>query len=231
MPEFVSDSRSRVRRVPERAAYDQDTIYAIVDEALFCHVGFVQDDQPFVIPTNHARLGDTLFFHGAHASRFIKQVAAGHELCVAMTLVDGLVLARSVCSHSMNYRSAVLFGRGHLVDGEAEKLQALERLTEHLLPGRWADARKPTAQELRTTAVVAMPIDSASAKVRSGLPADDEADYDLPVWAGLVPLQQQFLAPVGDPRLAPDIPVPGYVADAGAGHGSQPESLSNWRPG
>jgi nitroimidazol reductase NimA-like FMN-containing flavoprotein (pyridoxamine 5'-phosphate oxidase superfamily) len=231
MPEFTSDPRSRVRRVPERAAYDRDTIYPIIDEALFCHVGFVQDGQPFVIPTNHARLDDTLFFHGAHASRLMKHVAAGHELCVTITLVDGLVLARAVCQHSMNYRSVVLFGRGQLVDGEAEKLRALEQLTEHLLPGRWADARKPTAKELRGAMVVAMPIDSASAKVRSGPPADDEEDYDLPVWAGLLPIQQQFLAPEGDPMLAAGVPVPDYVAGAGIAEALLPEGLADWRPG
>jgi nitroimidazol reductase NimA-like FMN-containing flavoprotein (pyridoxamine 5'-phosphate oxidase superfamily) len=152
-----------------------------------------------------------LLFHGAPGSRLLKHIRAGGELCVAFTLLDGLVLARAVCHHSMNYRSAVLFGRGQLIDGEEEKLRALQALTDQILPGRWGDARPPTRTELRTTAVVAMPIDSASAKIRSGQPVDDEDDLSLPIWAGVLPLRQQVLEPIPDPRLSAGIPLPDYV--------------------
>jgi len=213
MPEFPILERNRVRRVPKRGQYDKDTIYRILDEGLVCHVGLVEDGQPVVIPMNYARRDDTVILHGAPASRLVQYVQAGHPVCVTVTLLDGLVLARSVYHHSMNYRSAVVFGRGRLIEAEKEKLAALEVLTEHILPGRWQVARRPNRQELDATAVVSIAIESASAKVRTGPPADDEDDYQLPVWAGILPIQQHALTPVNDPRLRKDIPIPQSVSN------------------
>ena len=211
MDDFARTERNKVKRLPQRAQYDKATIYGIVDEAPICHVGFTQEDQPVVIAMLHARIGDTLYFHGAPASRLLKLIGAGQPMCVAFTVLDGLVLARSVSHHSVNYRSAVVFGTGELVASDEEKLTALEALTEHITPGRWADARQPNRNELDATSVIALRIESASAKVRTGPPADDEADYALPVWAGIVPLQLQALSPIDDPKLGAGIAVPGYV--------------------
>jgi len=213
MSEFPIIDLNRVRRVPKRGQYDKDTIYRILDEGLVCHVGLVEDGQPVVIPMNYARRDDTVILHGAPASRLLKYVQAGRPVCVTVTLLDGLVLARSVYHHSMNYRSAVVFGRGRLIEAEQEKLAALEVLTEHILPGRWQDARRPNRQELDATAVVSVAIETASAKVRTGPPADDEDDYQLPVWAGVLPIQQQALTPVNDPRLRRDIPLPSSISN------------------
>ncbi len=213
MSTFEKINKNTVVRAPKRGLYDQETIYQIIDEALICHVGFAQGNQPFVIPTLHVRRGDTVLLHGATTSRLIKHIQAGNEVCLSMTLVDGLVLARSVFHHSINYRSVVLFGQGHIVAGDEEKLKALEVFTERILPGRWADMRKPNEQELKATTVVSIAIDSASAKVRTGPPLDDEADYQLPVWAGLLPIQQQVGPPENDPRLGSDIPLPEYLKD------------------
>ena len=213
MSEFPITERTRVRRIPKRADYDRDTIYRILDEALVCHVGFVQDGQPVVIPMNYARRGDTLILHGSIASRLLKSVQAGHPVCVTVTLLDGLVLARSAYHHSMNYRSVVVFGRGRLIEPDGEKLEALEILTEHILRGRWQAIRKPTRQELDATAVVSIAIESASAKIRTGPPVDDEADYPLPVWAGVIPIREQASMPVSDPRLDPGVPVPASIAE------------------
>lgn len=213
MPDFPMAERNRVRRVPKRGQYDKDTIYRILDEGLVCHVGVVEDGQPVVIPMNYARRDDTVILHGAPASRLVKYVQAGHPVCVTVTLLDGLVLARSVYHHSMNYRSVVVFGRGRLIEAEKEKLAALEVLTEHILPGRWHDARKPNGQELDATAVVSIAIETASAKVRTGPPVDDEEDYQLPVWAGVVPIEQHALTPVSDARLRKDIPIPQSVSN------------------
>jgi hypothetical protein len=212
MSEFPVTPQNRIRRVPTRGHYDKDTIYRILDEGLVCHVGIVEGHQPVVIPMNYARRDDTLILHGAPASRLLKYIHAGHPVCVTVTLLDGLVLARSAYHHSMNYRSVVVFGRGRLIEAEQEKLMALEVLTEHILPGRWQDARKPNRQELDATAVVSIAIESASAKVRTGPPVDDEDDYQLPVWAGVVPIQQQALPPVSDPRLGKELLVPASVA-------------------
>jgi hypothetical protein len=213
MSEFPIIDLNRVRRVPKRGQYDKDTIYRILDEGLVCHVGLVEDGQPVVIPMNYARRDDTVILHGAPASRLLKYVQAGRPVCVTVTLLDGLVLARSVYHHSMNYRSVVVFGRGRLIEAEQEKLAALEVLTEHILPGRWQDARRPNRQELDATAVVSVAIETASAKVRTGPPADDEDDYQLPVWAGVLPIQQQALTPVNDPRLRRDIPLPSSISN------------------
>ena len=210
MTEFTQTDKNRVRRVPNRGAYDKATIYPIVDAALICHVGLVQDGEPVVIPTLHARRGDEILLHGATTSRLMQYAAAGHPLCLTMTLVDGLVLARSVFHHSINYRSAVLFGRGQLVS-DTEKMAYLAHFTEKLLPGRWDDVRAPNAAEFKATAVVAVSIESASAKVRTGPPKDDEEDYALPVWAGVLPIRQAFGELEADPQLREGIAVPEYL--------------------
>ena len=205
------NQRNRVIRAPERGVYEREAIYEIVDEALYCHVGFVQNGQPFVIPSIHARDGDDLLLHGAASSRLIRHIQAGHEVCIAITFMDGLVLARSIYSHSMNYRSAVLFGKGRLVEGDEETLRALEILSDHVMPGRWDDSRKPNFKELKATAVVSISIESASAKVRTGMPNDEDEDYELPFWAGVLPIQQRFLDPESDPRMEQDIALPEYI--------------------
>jgi nitroimidazol reductase NimA-like FMN-containing flavoprotein (pyridoxamine 5'-phosphate oxidase superfamily) len=179
--------RIRVKREPQRARYDRETIEAILDEALVCHLGFEVDGQPYVIPTLHARVGDRLYVHGSAASRLLRHLAGGARVCVTVTLVDGLVLARSVFNHSVNYRSAVVFGTATLVE-DAEKREALRALTEQLAPGRWDEARQPTEQELKATWILSLPIDEASAKVRTGPEEDEPEDLDLPVWAGVVPV-------------------------------------------
>jgi nitroimidazol reductase NimA-like FMN-containing flavoprotein (pyridoxamine 5'-phosphate oxidase superfamily) len=211
MASIEIDQRNRVKRAPERGVYDREAIYEIVDEALYCHVGFVQDGQPFVIPSTHARDGDDLLLHGATSSRLIRHIQAGHEVCIAITFMDGLVLARSIYSHSMNYRSAVLFGKGGIVEGDEETLRGLELLSEHIMPGRWDDSRKPNEKELKATAVVSISIESASAKVRTGPPNDEDEDYELPFWAGVLPIQQRFLDPESDPRLDQNIALPEYI--------------------
>ena len=210
--EFNKTALNKVRRMPERGVYDRDAIYAILDEATICHVGFVDSGQPVVIPTIHVRVGDELLLHGAKASRLLKHVQAGQPVCVTVTLLDGLVVARSVFHSSMNYRSAVIFGHGRTVADAVEKLAGLAALSEHLLPGRWDDARRPTEQELQSTTLVAIAIESASAKVRTGPPSDDENDYSLPIWAGVLPIRQQFLPPEADDRLAGGVSLPDYIA-------------------
>lgn len=212
MKEFDKDARNRVQRVPKRGVYERESVYAIVDAALIGHVSFAVDGQPFVIPTLIAREGDTLLLHGASSSRLMRHAAAGEALAIAVTHVDGLVLARSVFHHSVNYRSAVLFGRGQAVEERAEKMAALRLFTERLVPGRWADAREPNETELRATAVIRVPIESASAKVRSGPPGDDEADYLLPVWSGVLALAQNWGPPQRDAQLAGDVILPDYLA-------------------
>jgi nitroimidazol reductase NimA-like FMN-containing flavoprotein (pyridoxamine 5'-phosphate oxidase superfamily) len=203
--------RVRVRRLPKRAAYDRATIHAILDEALVCHLGFVHNGQPFVIPTLHARIGERLYVHGSSASRMLGSLGAGVPACVTVTLLDGLVLARSAFHHSVNYRSVVLLGTAVAVTDEAEKVAALRAFTEHLVPGRWDDVRPPTSQELKATSVLYLPLEEASAKVRTGPPVDDEEDYALGAWAGVVPLQLQASAPLDDPLLNAGIVAPAYA--------------------
>jgi nitroimidazol reductase NimA-like FMN-containing flavoprotein (pyridoxamine 5'-phosphate oxidase superfamily) len=203
--------RTRVRRVPARGEYERDTIDAILDEALISHVGFVHDGAPVVIPTLHARLGDRLYLHGSAASRMLRTLERGVPVCVTTTLVDGLVLARSAFHHSVNYRSVVVFGEARAVEPQEERLRALELFTEKLVPGRWADVRAPTRQELKGTKVMSLPLDEASAKVRTGPPVDDDEDYDLPVWAGVLPMSRATAPPEPDPRLDPSIETPGYL--------------------
>jgi nitroimidazol reductase NimA-like FMN-containing flavoprotein (pyridoxamine 5'-phosphate oxidase superfamily) len=191
-----------VRRLPSRGVYDRETIYAILDEALICHVGFAipgeNNVQPFVIPTIHWRDGDTLYFHGSAASRMLRTLRGGVDACVTVTLLDGLVMARSAFHHSMNYRSVVVFGNAREVAEREEKLRALERLVEHIAPGRSAEVRGPSESELRQTLVLALPLHEASAKVRTGPPIDDVDDYKLPVWAGVVPLTLVKGEPIED---------------------------------
>lgn len=204
--------RSEVRRLSERAAYDRQLINAILDEALICHVGFVHEGTPVVIPTIHARVGDTLYFHGSPASRMLRGMRSGEEICVNVTLIDGLVVARAAFHNSMNYRSVVVFGSPRIVDDAAEKWTALEAVTEHVIPGRWAESRPMTDKELKGTLVAALPISEASAKVRAGGPKDDAEDYDLPIWAGVIPLAAIPGAPIADPLLRVEVAVPPYVS-------------------
>lgn len=209
--EFLQTQRTQIKRLPQRGEYDRQTIYEILDEGLICQVGFVANGQPFVIPTAYGRVDDRLYIHGSPASRMLRTLKEGVEVCVTVTLLDGLVLARSAFHHSMNYRSVVVFGRATLVDNANEKLEALKAFTEHVMRDRWAEVRPPNRQELAGTLVLALPLTEASAKMRSGAPVDDEADYELPVWAGELPLRSTTLEPVADPRLATDIALPAYV--------------------
>ncbi len=199
--------------MPERGYYDAATIYPIVDAALICHVGFVLEDQPFVIPTLHARLDDTILLHGAKGSRLLRYIQTGGEVCITITHIDGIVLARSVFHHSINYRSAVLFGKGAVIVDAQAQLQALQAFTERLIPGRWHDARQPNALELKQTTVIAVQIESASAKIRTGPPSDEIDDLELPVWAGVLPLRQSAGVPLADPQLKPGVELPDYIRD------------------
>lgn len=203
--------RATVRRIPDRGVYDRATIDKILDEGMVCHVGFSVNGKTFVIPTIHVRVGDKVCLHGSPVSRLLQALATGLEACLTVTLVDGLVLARSAINHSMNYRSVVLFGTATVVEDDAEKLAVLQAVSEHLIPGRWNDVRRPSKEELRRTYVVSIPITEASAKVRTGPPLDDEPDYDLPIWAGVIPLRLSAAEPIGDPKLQPSIPPPSYA--------------------
>ncbi|GAP08137.1 predicted flavin-nucleotide-binding protein [Anaerolinea thermolimosa] len=209
MTAFPQTPRNRVRRIPERARYEKNEIYTILDEALVCHVGIVTEEGPLVLPMLPGRLEDTLYLHGAPASRLLKHISQGGEVCITATLVDGLVLARSIFHHSVNYRSAVLFGKGRPVEKEDEKLRALEVISEHVCPGRWDEARRPSPRELAATAVVAVEIESASAKVRSGPVNDDPADAAWPVWAGVLPLELHAGEPL--PSEGVNLPPPPTV--------------------
>ncbi len=204
-------ARTRVVREPHRAVYERDTVYRILDEALLCHIGFAVDGQPFVIPTSFGRRDSNLYIHGSAASRMLRNLKEGAPICVTVTLLDGLVLARSVFNHSMNYRSVVILGKAILVDDPEEKLEALRVLSEHILPGRWDDARQPNERELKQTSVLRVPIDEFSAKVRTGPPIDDEEDMSFPTWAGVVPLEMTAGEPINDPTL--DLPreIPRYA--------------------
>jgi nitroimidazol reductase NimA-like FMN-containing flavoprotein (pyridoxamine 5'-phosphate oxidase superfamily) len=196
--------RTALGRLPKRGVYDRAQIHAILDEGFLCHVGFVVDGQPYVIPTSYARVGEQLYLHGSAASRMLRSLSAGIDVCVTVTLLDGLVLARSVFHHSMNYRSVVVLGRARLVTEPAEKLAALRAFTNHIVKDRWEEARQPTPQELKATSVLAVELKEASAKVRSGPPIDDEEDYALPVWAGVVPLKLSAGEPIPDARNHPE---------------------------
>jgi nitroimidazol reductase NimA-like FMN-containing flavoprotein (pyridoxamine 5'-phosphate oxidase superfamily) len=200
-----------LKRLSKRASYERKIIYQILDEAFICHVGFISDGQPVVIPTAYGRAEDVLYIHGSVASRMLRALADGIPVCVTVTLVDGLVLARSAFHHSMNYRSVVVFGKAYVVRGAMEKAKALRLFSEHVLPGRWAEVRQPNDGELKKTMVLRMPLMEASAKIRSGPPIDEESDYDLRVWAGELPLSLVAGEPITDPRLLPGIQVPAYI--------------------
>ncbi len=203
--------RTKVKRLPARGHYDSETINAILDEALVCHVGFSVDGQPYVIPTSYARVGDMLYIHGSAASRMLREITKGIEICVTVSLIDGLVLARSAFHHSINYRSVLILGQATLVEDIDEKNRALEAITEHIVPGRWTAVRPPTELELKGTSVLSLPISEASAKVRTGPPVDDEEDYALDVWAGVLPMSLETGNPIADPRIKAGIEVPDYV--------------------
>jgi len=207
----MSAERHQVRRVPQRGLYERGDIDPILDAGYICHVGFVEGDQPFVIPTIYGRDGDRLFLHGSPGSRLLRVARSGAPLCITVTHLDGLVLARSLFHHSMNYRSAVVFGRGTEVTDPDERLHGLRVLSDQACPGRWEDAREANAEEMRQTMVVAVTIEDVSGKVRTGPPVDDEEDYALPYWAGVLPLTLTAGTPVPDPRLADDVPVPSYL--------------------
>jgi uncharacterized protein len=212
MEENVAKSeRTRILREPQRGVYDREEIYKILDEGFVCHVGFTAEEQTFVIPTMYARIRDAVYFHGSSASRMLRGVSAGLNVCLTVTLTDGLVLARSVFNHSMNYRSVVVLGNASLVDESAEKWEALHAFTEKILPGRWDDARQPNEKELRATSILRLPLTEVSAKVRTGGVEDDAEDYALPVWAGIVPLRVVADAPERDERCDPAIATPGYA--------------------
>lgn len=198
--------------MPKRGSYDRELIYGILDEAFICHVGFVVDAQPFVIPTAYAQVNDCLLIHGSSASRMLRALAGEMEVCVTVTLLDSLVLARSAFHHSMNYRSVVVFGKASVVRDEREKLDALHPFTEHIIRGRWADVRPPNENELKATMVLSLPLQEASAKIRAGNPVDDEEDYTLDVWAGVIPLYLMTGKPVADEKLRDGISIPAYVS-------------------
>jgi nitroimidazol reductase NimA-like FMN-containing flavoprotein (pyridoxamine 5'-phosphate oxidase superfamily) len=205
MSTYIPTQRTKVRRLSKRAVYDKAQVHAILDEGFLCHVGFTQDGQPFVIPTLYARSGETLYMHGSGASRMLKTLAQGVDVCVTVTLVDAYVLARSAFHHSMNYRSVTVLGRARMVAEEAEKMQALRVITDHIVPGRWDEVRGPNELEMKQTVVLALPLEEVAAKVRVGPPADDEEDYVLPIWAGIVPIHTQLGEPVADGRVLPDV--------------------------
>ena len=208
---FPQTERTTLKRLPKRGHLDRDTVYAILDEGFICHVGFCVDGRPFVIPTGYARVEDKLYIHGSQASRMLRTLKTGVAACVTVTLVDGLVLARSAFHHSINYRSVVIFGNATLVEDAEEKNAALLAFSEHVIRGRWQDVREPTEQEMKATTVLSLPLVEASAKVRTGPPLDDEEDYALPVWAGVIPLKLEAGEPIKDPRLPDGIQVPEYA--------------------
>jgi nitroimidazol reductase NimA-like FMN-containing flavoprotein (pyridoxamine 5'-phosphate oxidase superfamily) len=203
MASYPPNARTQVTRLPKRGVYDQAQVHAILDEGFFCHVGFAVEQQPYVIPTGYVRAAEKLYIHGSAASRMLRQLDKGLQVCVTVTLVDGLVLARSAFHHSVNYRSVVVLGTAHLVLDREEKIDALRRFTNHIVPGRWDEARQPTDQELKATSVLVLPLEEVSAKVRTGPPIDDEEDYEIPIWAGVVPVHMRAGEPIPDERISP----------------------------
>ena len=198
--------RTRVVREPDRAVYDREAVNHLLDEGFLCHVGFVVDGQPFVIPTSYGREGDVLYIHGSAASRMLRNLSQGIRVCITVTLLDGLVLARSIFNHSMNYRSVVILGTASLVDDPEEKLKALRVLSEHIIPHRWDDSRQPNEKELKATSALRVPIEEFSAKVRQGPAVDDEPDYSFPTWAGVIPLDTTVGTPIRDERCQLELP-------------------------
>lgn len=213
MNDEVLSNRTKVKRLPDRGKYDRKTIYATLEEAFICHVGFVIDGQPYVIPTGFARIEDDLYIHGSSASRMLRNLSQRIDVCVTVTLMDGLVLARSAFHHSINYRSVVILGKAELVEDAGEKNEALQAFTEHVIPGRWADVRWPTELELKATSVLKLPIEEASAKIRTGGPKDDEEDYAMDIWAGVLPLSLKPGTPIDDSKLTHEVEAPRYVTE------------------
>ncbi|MBV6623366.1 MAG: pyridoxamine 5'-phosphate oxidase family protein [Rivularia sp. (in: Bacteria)] len=222
--QLTPSKRSKIKRLPKRGNYETQVIYNILDEALICHVGFTLNNQPFVIPTAYGRIDNKLYIHGSPASRMLRTLNQGIEVCVTVTLLDGLVLARSAFHHSMNYRSVVIFGTATLVNDTEEKNEALRAFTEHIIPGRWQEVRQPNKQELQGTMVLSLPLTEASAKLRTGNPVDDEADYDLPVWAGVLPLQMVPGKAIDDERLIAGVEIPYYIKNYAR---NQPKTTSS----
>ena len=210
MKTYPISNRNRVKRISNKSDYSKETVHAIIDEALFCHLGIIHDGKPVVIPTIHARMGDHIVFHGSNASRLLK-ISNNNEICVTITLLDGLVMARSLFNSSMNYRSAVIFGKGEIIKDHDERMAAFKSITDHIAPGRWDDARQPNNSELKQTSVVRMPIDEASAKISVGPPDDEDEDYALDYWAGVIPINQTYGEPESDPILQEGITIPGYL--------------------
>jgi len=203
MVTYQPSARTRVTRLPKRAVYDAAQVHAILDEGFLCHIGFTVDEQPYVIPTGYVRASEKLYIHGSAASRMLRTLDQGIQVCVTVTLVDGFVLARSSFHHSVNYRSVVVLGTARLVLDREEKIDALRRFTNHIVPDRWDEARQPTDPELKATSVLVLPMEEVSAKVRTGPPIDDEEDYDIPIWAGVVPIHMRAGEPIPDDRLSP----------------------------
>src|ERR1043165_9254470 len=210
---FTQTERTKLKRLPKRGHFDRETVYGILDEGFICHVGFAPQGQPFVIPTGYARVDDTLYIHGSAASRMLRTLSGGIDACVTVTIIDGLVLARSAFHHSMNYRSVVMFGRATLIEDREEKMAALLALSEHIIRGRWAEVREPTEQEMKATTVLRLPLVEVSAKIRTGPPLDDEEDYEMNVWAGVGPLRLVAGEPIADPRLPKEIQAPVYARE------------------
>jgi uncharacterized protein len=211
MSDFTPTERTQVKRLPKRGKYDRETVHAILDAGFVCHVGFNVDGQPYVIPTNYGRAGEIIYLHGSAASRMLRTMSEGVPVSVTVTHVDGLVLARSAFHHSVNYRSVVILGTARLVEDPVEKMDALRVFTEHVMKGRWDDVRQPTEQEMKATSVLALPLEEVSAKVRTGGPVDDEADYSLPVWAGVLPLEMVAKELVPDPQRKNEPAIPNYL--------------------
>jgi uncharacterized protein len=208
---LLETDRTKLKRLPKRGHFDRETVYGILDEGFICHVGFAPEGQPFVIPTGYARVDDKLYIHGSQASRMLRKLSGGLDACVTVTIIDGLVLARSAFHHSMNYRSVLIFGRATIVENREEKMKALVALSEHIIRGRWAEVREPTDEEMIMTTVLELPLVEASAKIRTGPPLDDEEDYSMSVWAGVIPLKLEAGEPIKDPRLPEGIAVPEYA--------------------
>lgn len=205
--------KTKIKRLPKRGNFDRKVIYKILDEGFVCHVGFSIDNQPFVLPTAYARVDDQLLIHGSAASRMMKSMALEINVCVAVTLVDGLVLARSAFHHSMNYRSVVVFGKAEVIRDEGEKARALQAFTQHIIPHRWSEVRPPNKKELKGTMILSLALDEASAKIRSGDPVDDEEDYAMDVWAGVIPLEVSTKEPIADARLRDGVKIPPHISN------------------
>ncbi|HTR36270.1 MAG TPA: pyridoxamine 5'-phosphate oxidase family protein [Bryobacteraceae bacterium] len=208
MEAYTPTPRTQVKRRPTRGVYDKAQVHSILDQGFVCHLGFVVDGQPYVIPTGYARSGEVIYIHGSPASRMIRSASQQFDICLTVTLVDGFVLARSVFHHSMNYRSVVVLGRASVVNDPQEKVEALRCFTNHIAPGRWDEARQPTESELKATTVLSLPLEEVSAKIRTGPPVDDEEDFAVPVWAGVVPIRTELGEPIPDQRLLPGVAVP-----------------------